>query len=96
MNVIPNPTARGLVLGATGLSEDDEPIPHPDWPQAQTIELDGQIRRSRLTPPARPSAPRLGIWKHAAVTEMIDGSSAADQFSYEVVWNSGLPSFSSR
>jgi beta-galactosidase len=71
------PTDTGLVIGAAGLAEDDAPLPHADWPQVQSIEFDGQIRRRRMTSPQRHSAPRLGNWKHAAVTEMIDGSSAS-------------------
>ena len=73
------PTTTGVVFGAAGLTADEQPIPLKGWRQVQSISFDGQVRRHRVSPPEHHATPRLGNWRHAPVTDLIDGSSAAYQ-----------------
>ena len=66
-----------VAIGVSGLDDDEEPMPLADWPQMVTIEADGTVRRNRPAPTKRRNAPKLNDWRHAAATDMINGSSPA-------------------
>jgi len=65
----------GLVVGAAGLDDKDQPIALKGWPRAITVSPDARISRQNVKPSRRPTAPRLTQWQYAPVNNLIDGSS---------------------
>ena len=65
----------GLVVGADGLDDQDQPIPLEGWAQITMVTHAGEISRTAGKPAKYPASPRLGRWQQAALTDIIDGSS---------------------
>lgn len=65
---------EGLIIGAAGFGEDDQPVRRAGWSRMYRIDLDGE-RTTHTAPQAtRPTAPRLTQWQHASQQSLIDGS----------------------
>jgi len=67
----------GLVIGAAGLDDDDQPIPLKGWPRMTTIHPDGTKKQRAVKITKRPNTPRLGKWQQARPTGLINGTSDA-------------------
>jgi hypothetical protein len=65
---------QGLIVGADGLDEADQPRPLRGWGQMHQIGLDATHEKQNVTQPRKPSAPRLSQWQHAPLDALVDGS----------------------
>lgn len=70
------PTPTGLVVGAAGLDEKNQPIPRDGWAAMTVISLVGEVKR--VTPKMEKSAaaPRLGEWSAAPLNNLVTGASS--------------------
>lgn len=65
---------QGLAVGASGLDEEDQPVPMKGWPQLHLVSLDGELTHQSQSVARLPRAPRLGGWTQALQTPLVDGS----------------------
>lgn len=71
-------TPNGLVIGAEGLDDHDQPIAMKGWARAIAINPNGKIKRQAIAPIKRSIAPRLTRWQQARIDDLVKGTS--DQF----------------
>ena len=65
----------GLVLGAVGLDDRDQPIPVKGRARASIVHHNGKVKSVKAKSPPRSSPPRLSSWKQACVGALLDGTS---------------------
>lgn len=70
--------ASGLVVGAGGIDDRDNPIALPGRSRATVISPEGQSRQRAAKAVKPPTAPRLGEWAQATMESMITGE--CDQY----------------
>ena len=71
-------SAAGLVVGASGLDANDQPMAHPKFKRATLIRGSGEMTTLQFAAPVkRQPPPRLGRWQMASQRTLIDGTSAA-------------------
>lgn len=64
-----------VVVGAAMLDGHGQPSPLRGWSQVTTVQSDGEVTVAKLKAPPRITAPRLGRWKAADVSELVTGQS---------------------
>ncbi len=69
------PTAHGIVMGAAGLDENDEPVPLAGWPAPSVLGLNAKRSFRRIAAAKAVTVPRLGPWQQATAGDLISGES---------------------
>ncbi len=71
--------ADGLVVGAAGLDDEDNPIPRNGWATCYQIDLAGKVGKQSQKTERKPAAPKLTDWQHATLGTLLDGSDPSYQ-----------------
>lgn len=66
---------EGLIVGAAGLDDNDQPIPDRKWSKATRITTGGQTRTMAMAAEMRPTRPHLDGWHQNPMSDLMDGSS---------------------
>ncbi len=66
-------TDKGLIIGADGLDDQNEPLPHHGFSEITVLSPTGDIRKNKVKRPAKSHAPKLSDWQYHDTTRWISG-----------------------
>lgn len=70
-------TPEGLVIGASGIDELNQPVARKGVPTMMLVSAEGAIRHVQAAAAKLAVAPRIAGWEQSDVTALLDGSSPA-------------------
>lgn len=69
----------GLIIGCDGFDNDGKPKPLAGWGTQLTITPKGKVTRKRISPPNKPTSPRLTKWQTLSLRTLVEGTDPSYQ-----------------